>query len=92
MPRRPFLQATPETIPYSDRRAMGDALSAWPLANVVYAQLRSCEGASIDEIAREMTLPPHEVARVLNAEPKAERPSKAGVLRPRLKARRRGFF
>jgi hypothetical protein len=89
---RQFLQATENTVPYSDRKAMGDAVGAWPLKSVVHAQRRSCEGANVDEIARELMVSADEVRRVLNAEPKAERPARAGVSRPRLKPPRRGFF
>jgi hypothetical protein len=116
-PRRVFLQATPEAIPYSDRKAMGDAVTAWPLRNVVYAQCRATglspydsflaakfepkqyadasrePGiASNDMIAREMGVPAHEVARILNPEPKAERQARAGTGRPGLKTRRPGGF
>jgi hypothetical protein len=91
-PRRVFPRASDNAVPYSERKAMGDAVAAWPLKNVVYCQVRACQGANIDEIARETNVPSYAVARVLNPEPKAERPSKAGVSRPRLKARRRGFF
>jgi hypothetical protein len=92
MPRRVFLQPTPETIPYSDRKAMGNAVAAWPLKNVVYAQRRACEGATIAEIARELMLAADEVSRVLNAEPKTERPALAGVARARWKPQRSRRF
>jgi hypothetical protein len=91
-PRRTFIQANAATLPYSDRKAMGDSLSRWPIEDIVYAQGRSCEGASNDEIAQEMGQPYYEIARVLNAEPKAERQARAEVKRPEMKPRRRSFF
>jgi hypothetical protein len=89
-PRR-FIQSTDPPLPYSDRKAMGGALAPWRLEDLVYAQRRACAGASNDEIAAEMGLPYHEIARVLNVEPKAERrrQERANVARPDLK--RRGF-
>jgi hypothetical protein len=91
--RRTFLQANDAPMPYSDRKALGDALSPWPIEDTVYAQNRACEGASNDEIAAEMGQPYHEVARVLNGEPLADkRPLSAGVFRADMKRRRRGFF
>jgi hypothetical protein len=90
--RRTFLQANDAPMPYSDRKAMGDTISIWPIEDTVYAQNRACEGASNDEIAAEMGQPYHEVARVLNTEPKAERQARAEVMRPDMKPRRRGFF
>jgi hypothetical protein len=90
--RRTFFSANDAPLPYSDRKALGGALSQWPLEDIVYAQLRSCDGASNDEIAQEMGQPYHEVARVLNVEPKAERQPRAGVKRAEMKPRRRSFF
>ncbi len=91
--RRVFIAANDAPIPYSDRKAMGDAFSRWLLDDIVYAQQRSCDGASNDEIAVEMGQPYHEVARVLNAEPKAERQARAGIKNPQMKPpRHKGFF
>jgi hypothetical protein len=89
---RSFVQATPDAIPYSDRKAMGNAPPQWRIEDIVYAQRRACEGASNDEIAKEMALPHHEVARVLNAEPKAARQQRANVRSPHMKPQRPRFF
>lgn len=90
--RRTFFSANDAPLPYSDRKALGGALAQWPLEDIVYAQQRSCDGASNDEIAQEMGQPFHEVARILNVEPKAERQARAEVKRAEMKPRRRGFF
>jgi hypothetical protein len=90
--RRAFFSANDAPLPYSDRKALGGALARWPLEDIVYAQQRSCDGASNDEIAAEMGQPYHEVARILNVEPKAERQARAEVKRPEMKPRRRSFF